>query len=109
MKYVKKFENTNNEFLWLILYIEEDNIQPYLFSNKESAENWWIHLINDDRKQMVGHNYNDKMIFTDLNEAVFWYQNNINIKITMQKINLIKQFEGSNDMIRMRDIKKYNL
>ena len=65
MKYIKNFEISNYEFLWLVQYIEDNDIQSYLFADKESAENWCVHLINQDRRQLMGHNYNDKMVFTD--------------------------------------------
>jgi hypothetical protein len=119
MKYLKTFEKNlledivkyqnnmlDNESFFIVQYVEEGIITPYLLPDRESAENWTVHLINKDRRQMLGHNYNNKMVFTDFSEAMFWYEKNVDIKIQIQEVKLKKPFEGDQDMIKMRELKK---
>jgi hypothetical protein len=107
--YEKKIEDLYDQYCWLVVYLEEGDSSNYLYPDEESAKNCCIHLINTDRRQMLGHNYNDSSVFIDFHEAMFWYEKNVNITITLQKIPLRKPYDGSPDMIRVRDMKKYNL
>lgn len=115
MKHIKKFEKASSGVdYWLVTYTEDLDNTNYLFPDKNSAENWIVHLINKDRRQLMGHNYKDKMIFTDIDSAMFWYERNVDIKINLQRIFLEQPYDGDKDMIKMRDslngsVKRYNL
>ena len=109
LKLYEKIEDKYDTFYWLVTYLEDGIISPYLYPDEESAKNACIHLINTDRRQMLGHNYNENSVFTDFHEAMFWFEKNVSIKITIEKVPLRKPYQGSLDMIRIRDAKKYNL
>jgi len=107
MKHLKLFENNNNEF-WLVdYYIIEDNSHDYtLLPDEQSAENYIISLINDEKRNLDGEN--DIFIYVD--DAINWYNNTFfDINITYEKIQLSSKIKLDDKIEKLRVLNKYNL
>ena len=113
MKHLKIFENQKN-YYWIVDYciIDDDSHSYHLFPDKESAEIYIIHIINEEREAI--ENLTDDKYFTEIDKALNWYEKTFkDIEITYDKILLEEKFEGSAKFIAMRSLrrnaKKYNL
>ena len=110
MKHLQLFENVGDNF-WLVVYnILNGDISYTLYPDEESAENHIITVVNQERRDLEQDNYNDDMFFSDVEDAMDWYDDTFsNITMTYHKIKLSSHFTGSDKLKRMKDIKKYNL
>ena len=111
MKHLKLFENRRQEF-WLFDYHIKDNHEHsyYLFPDKESAENSIIMTINNERQELETNSWSDEMFFTEMDEAMDWYEKNFNeIEIRYDRITLSSHYDGGEELRKHREIKKYNL
>ena len=110
MKYIKKFENSSETFWIYNYYIRNDNHSYYLFPDKESVENHILDVINEERKNYEDEDYNDSMYFTDVKEALEWCEENFNdIIISYSSVKLEPPYEGSEELNRMKEVRKFNI
>jgi hypothetical protein len=112
MKHLEIFENKKYKDFWLVDYFyKDDHEHSYnLFPDLESAEIWIITIINNEREELEQENYNDNMFFTDIDEAMEWYEGTFNdIELSYHHIYLKSKLTPGDKLKMMRDSKKYNL
>jgi len=97
MKHLELFENKKYKDFWLVDYFVKDNHEHsyHLFPDLESAENWIITVVNNERDELE-ENYTDDMFFTDVDEAMEWYENTFrDIELSYHRIYLKHKHEPS--------------
>lgn len=113
MKHIKTFEN-NSEDYWLFVYdIKNGDASYTLYPDQESCENSIIDIINEERESYEieeENEYNEDMIFTDINEALDWYNDTFSdITITYHSLHLSPKYSGSEKIKKLRTTRNYNL
>lgn len=113
MKHLRVFENINQE-LWLVIFVstEDHDTSVHVHADKESAENFLLDVINDDKKlHMEEDGYNENEDYeTDIDEALEWYNDNIeHTKLYLESTRIKDSYKESEKLKQMRSSKKYNL
>ena len=115
MKHLKIYENNNNNKTWIITQISNmgpGDYELYLFDDKESAENYFINIVNDaairDKyNEKIGYENDKNYIFT-IDDAKQYNANEYTFELHSYGVFLGK-FELPEELKLGRDTKKYNL
>lgn len=114
MKHLRLFENRGDEFYIVVYEYLEDASGNYvaLFDDAKSAENYYIEVINDLKKDKFirkKKNWNDGDIITSVQEAEDFLDDNWEYKVHTELIRNKGKYELPEEIQRARDAKKYNL
>lgn len=112
MKHLRLFENTNDETFWIVDYnIVADYENSYtLFPDEESAKDYIITIINEEREDCDVCDDDTPELFIDYDTATDWYEDMFNdIRLSYNEIALYKNFEMDDRVKKLREIQKYNL
>jgi len=115
MKYIKTYENVGEQ-LWIVIYDNFDfighNFQK-LFNDKESAENFFIAFANEkkyDDYTRKKRNFDENDYLLSVEDTYKWLGSEIHgFDIKYESIEVLGKFELSDDIKRLRNVKKYNL
>lgn len=119
-KFNKNFQINNNNKLWLVDYFYRENEihSFYLFFDEESAKNWAIQIINQERREKDSVDDEDlpeDKIFTEFEPAIDWLEDTFHdaLEINFYKISNPIYFELNDKLTKLKnlrkDIKQYNL
>lgn len=116
MRYLKTYENTNPNNYWVTyerLY-DYKSFDSNIFDDRESAENYYIELINDLEKSKYWYkNYEElkpNNYITTIEDAYKWIDNNNDIyRVNIQKANYKGKYELPEEIKVAKNTKKYNL
>jgi hypothetical protein len=105
----KIFENKEQEFWLFDYYIKNESHYYCLYPDKESVEIAILDTINEERSE-IEEGYTNDMYFTDVKDALKWYEDNFNdIIINYEQLELSEPLKPSEKLKMMRNTKKYNL
>jgi hypothetical protein len=113
MKYLKQFESVTDN-LWLVVYedpLEIGNNYQKLFDDRESAENFYLKLINDEfekKFELRGEKFTEDKFVISTEEAEE-YQDQFESSIYFYCIPVEKKFELPENIKYARKARKYNL
>jgi hypothetical protein len=108
MKYLKTYENKNDE-LWVVTQISTigpDDYSLEIFDDKESAENYFVDLVNDKVKQELKSSDQDYVFTVEDAEKI---KCELSYRIEYGKYINNGKYELPESLKIGRDAKKYNL
>lgn len=116
MKHIKLYENHKKNYYIVNFITPSFEVENILFDNVESAKDYIIQFINEKREEYEFNEFSDEMLFTDINKALDWYDQNIDkpddLIITYEGVTLTN-FEFDDKMKKLRELRKntknYNL
>jgi hypothetical protein len=115
MKHLKLFEKENEKY-WIVVV---ENLQAVeassqnLFEDEESAMNYFIELINDEKERMFENNgktFTLADVFVSRMEAEQWLEDNVfDVRIYYYGIFVQGKYEESDIVKQAKQTKKYNI
>ena len=112
MKHLKLFESKNK--IWIVdYYLKDGNDHNFTFFwTEKDAKDYIIDIINDERDQLqssLDEEYTDSMYFTEYRKAMDWYNSNFNDIDIILGSGEVSNYNPSEKLVKMREIRKFNL
>ena len=115
MKYLKKYENDNQNEFWLVAveFANEPEANYHeLFKDRESSDNFIIVKVNEFRQETAERKdeiFTNNDIFLTIEEAEDWLDENWDMRIYSYKIECCDKFELPKEYKLLMDTRKYNI
>ena len=112
MKHMKLFEKLQHYYIFDYYIVSSNEHNYYLFPDLQSCQLYFLDIVNEERKDLEGDDYDDEtMFFTDVKNASNWYFKNFTGEIEMgcEPVTLKDKYVPSEELKLKIDLKKYNL
>ena len=116
MKYLKKLFEKENEKYWIVVIEnlkDSDGSIQELFDDEESAENYFIEIVNDEKErkfEFLGKDFTLNDIFIDRTKAEDWLKENVfDLRIYYYGIHVQGKCEESERVKLAKQTRKFNI